>query len=125
MAVVLDSSAVVAVLQSEPGADVVLRKLSDSVICSVNASEAIRVVMRKGATLAHATNILSHLFLPVVPFGYEDAILAAEIGTQHQHLSFGDCACIALARRESASEVLTADRIWADMKLGVKVTLIR
>ena len=43
--------------------------------------------------------------------------------TKKGGLSFRDRACIALARRENGS-VITADRNWARLQLGVEVELI-
>jgi PIN domain nuclease of toxin-antitoxin system len=44
--------------------------------------------------------------------------------TRSRGLSLGDRACLALAAREAAP-VLTADRIWATLKLDVEIRLIR
>jgi len=125
VASVLDSSAVLALLQAEPGAAIVLAHLSDSVISSVNVAEIIRVLTRKGSAFKDARQALALLQLPVIPFDHEQALVAAEIGSAARHLSLGDCACVALAKSDPASEVLTADRIWAEIDLGIKVTLIR
>ena len=107
--IVLDSSAVLAVLQHEPGEHMVMPVLRDAGVSSVNVVEVIRVLMRHGATRVYAERILFALRLRLVPFSAEDAGEAAEIGYSEPYLSLGDCACIALARREMA-EVVTADR---------------
>ena len=122
---VLDSSAVLALVQGEEGAEIVARALPEAAISSLNAAEVIRVLMRRGVTRAYAERMLADLRLRVVAFHNEDAGDAAEIGHQAPFLSLGDCACIALARRASADQVLTADRMWAETKLGVKIKLIR
>ena len=96
--------------------------LNGSPISSVNAAEVLRVVQRRGTGPADAQEALRRFPVHIRPFDHDDAIAAAEIG---HRLSLGDCACIALARRESAGQVLTADRIWAGIKLGVKVKSIR
>ena len=125
MASVLDSSAILALLLSEPGAEIVGRAVPGAVVSSLNAAEVLRVLMRRGATRGYAEQILAGLRLRIAAFGDEDAGEAAEIGNLSPHLSLGDCACLALARRESADQVLTADRAWAGIKLGVNVRVIR
>ena len=122
---VLDSSAALAVLFEEPGREIVIPLLKGALISSANASEVLRVLRRKGNGPADAKLAFHHLGLHVQVFDAEDAAEAADIGHAAPHLSFGDCACIALARRASADQVLTADRVWAQTKLGVKIRLIR
>jgi PIN domain nuclease of toxin-antitoxin system len=44
--------------------------------------------------------------------------------TRHLGLSLADRACLALARRRSA-RVVTADRTWAGLAVGVEIETIR
>jgi ribonuclease VapC len=123
---VLDSSVVLAVLRKERGSESFGPMLPDSLISAVNFSEAIAVLMRGGATAAAARRMVEDLSVFVVPF---DAPLAQDAAylesqTRAQGLSLGDRACLALARRASLP-VLTADRAWRDLKLGVDIQLIR
>ena len=48
--VVLDASAVIAVLRSEPGADIVRSALSDAVITAVNYSEVLKKTIASAVT---------------------------------------------------------------------------
>jgi PIN domain nuclease of toxin-antitoxin system len=66
------------------------------------------------------------LNLPVRIFDEETAILAGQLraATAHRGLSLGDRACLALAIRENATAV-TADRKWADLRVGCRIELIR
>lgn len=73
-----------------------------------------------------AREALSLLALRVVPFTAELAYSAAELRTNTRGLglSLGDRACLALAASEHR-EVLTADRKWQDLDVGVDVRVIR
>jgi PIN domain nuclease of toxin-antitoxin system len=66
------------------------------------------------------------LNVEVVGFDVDLARLAAVLrnSTKKLGLSLGDrsCLALALARRNTA---VTAERIWAKLKLGVKIELIR
>jgi len=125
MVSVLDSSAALAVMFQEHGQETVLPVMEGALISSVNAAEAMQVYQRRGNRPADARSLFQGLGLRVCTFGQEDASMAAAIGFDAPHLGLGACACIALARRESAGQVLTADSIWAETKLGVKIKLIR
>jgi ribonuclease VapC len=70
--------------------------------------------------------LLQDFDLDMHPF---DATLAFETGllrtsTKGRGPSLGDRACLALARRLDAS-VLTADRAWQGLDLGVPVEMLR
>jgi ribonuclease VapC len=125
MVKVLDSSAALALLQNEPGSDLVFSALDDALMSSLNVAEVLRVLVRSGASSSDAKRIFARLQVPVSAFDYEQAVEALEIGILAPQLSLGDCACLALARLRSAAEVLTADRVWKSTNFGVPVVLIR
>ncbi len=62
----------------------------------------------------------------IVAFSPEQAMDAGLLRnlTRHVGLSLGDRACFALAR-EARLPILTADRAWSTLNLGVEVRLIR
>jgi ribonuclease VapC len=64
--------------------------------------------------------------LTVHAFTLEDADVAADLRllTRQAGLSFGDRACLALGRRLGLP-VLTADRAWATLEVGVHIQLLR
>lgn len=125
MSTVLDSSAVLALLQAESGSETVLRALPDALISAVNVAEILRVLVRSGVAPTEARRAFDRLHLTIVPFGPEHAEECMEVARHAPSLSLGDCACLALARLAHASEVITADREWTRHRLGVKVTLVR
>jgi PIN domain nuclease of toxin-antitoxin system len=121
-----DSSAVIAFLRSEPGADVVRVNLSDAVISAVNIAEIASWIVRGGETIESAQTGLDNLDLDTIDF---DDDLAMRTGalmakTKRLGLSLGDRACLATAAREGVP-VLTADRAWRDLDVGVEIQLIR
>jgi len=125
-AVVLDASALLALLHREPGADRVAEALPRSAVSSVNWSEVLRKTVARGIAVDGLRDDLEALGLRIVPFVAEDAELAATLRpkTKHLGLSFGDRACIATGIREKA-RVLTTERAWTRLDLGVKVETLR
>ena len=124
--VVLDASALIAVLRSEPGAEIVAAKLADAVIGAVNYSEVLKKAIERGSTAQIVASYVQRLSLPVVPFDIALAGKAAELypAVKALGLSFADRACLALAADHGAT-VLTTDRKWAELTLPVKVRLVR
>lgn len=123
---VLDASALVAFLLDEPGAEVVEQALHDAetplLLSTVNLTEVLQQV---GPDLPDVVGGADAL-VQIVPFGAEHARDAAELhpSTRPAGLSLGDRACLALARTRG-SFVLTADRAWESVDVGVEVRLIR
>ena len=124
--VVLDASAILAVYLLENGADQVAPVLQSAAVCAVNIEEVLVKLADKGATarvgqIAEAT--LKHL---AVAYDFDLARRAARLRplTRHLGLSLGDRACLALAAREGLP-VVTADRAWAKLDIGVEIRLIR
>ena len=126
MTTVFDNSAVLAAAFEEEGSEAAVRWLSDGILSAVNASEVVARIVDPGASGEEARASLLGFGLEIRPF---DAALAVAAGllrtaTRGQGLSLGDRACMALAIREQA-RVVTADRAWAALDLGVEVELIR
>lgn len=73
-----------------------------------------------------AETFLPELRLPVLPFDRAQALMAARLDplTHRRDISFADRCCIALGRHLRLP-VLTGDRPWVALDLGVEVRLIR
>jgi ribonuclease VapC len=123
---VLDASAVLALLHSEPGAEAVEAVLEHAAISTVNWSEVCQRWIAHEVDISDLRTDTEALGLQIVPFTVDDAEQAAELwsSTRHLGLSLGDRACLGLARR-LARPALTADRAWLDVDLGVEIRAIR
>ena len=109
---VLDSSAVLAFLRDEPGADDVERALESGAMAgAANWSEVAQKVQASGDDWSTARAILESYGLVIEPVTAADAERAAEQWSRDAELSLGDRLCFALAERMDV-EVLTADRAW-------------
>lgn len=112
MTVVLDASAVLAYLQSEPGADVVELHLASSAVCSAaNWSEVAQKVRAADADWGLARALLLSYGLEVEPVTAADAEAAARRWRRGSGLSLGDRLCLALAERLGVV-ACTADAAW-------------
>lgn len=126
--IVLDASALLALTRRERGADRVTELLSDSVISTVNFSEAAGYYARSGVAEAQIRALFDILRIERIPFDEELAYIAGLMlpKTRSAGLSFGDRACLALAFRING-RALTADRAWSRIAedVGVEVEVIR
>jgi ribonuclease VapC len=122
---VLDASAVLALLNGEPGAEIVASE-PEPVISSVNLSEVVAKLAERGGTEPGIRVRLGDLRLDVRDFDSEAAYAAGLLRplTRAQGLSLGDRACLALAMRLGVP-LLTADRVWRDLPFAVDVRVIR
>jgi PIN domain nuclease of toxin-antitoxin system len=123
---VLDASAVLAVLNGEPGEKKVIPLLAESAISAVNLTEVGAKLLEAGMEEASAQIAVSVLGIgEIVDFTEDSAWEAAQLRplTKQYGLSLGDRACLALARKLNVPAV-TADKEWSKFKL-CKVTLIR
>jgi len=110
----------------EPGAELVRKHLSSARISSVNYCEVLTQAQKLTSSHDDAKRYVERQNLLVIPFDSEQATLAAKLSplTQPYGLSLADRACLSLALREGGT-VLTADRVWAELDLGLQITLIR
>ncbi|MCX6038171.1 MAG: type II toxin-antitoxin system VapC family toxin [Chloroflexi bacterium] len=123
---VLDASALLSLLNSEDGSDLVLVFLPHSVISTVNLAEVVTRLSILGMPEGENREALTLLGLEIIPFDEEQAFRAGLLSayTQPLGLSLGDRACLALALT-TQSIALTADRVWKDLDIGVAISLIR
>ncbi|WP_226366974.1 type II toxin-antitoxin system VapC family toxin [Pseudonocardia sp. ICBG162] len=123
---VLDASAVLAWLRSEPGAEVVDEYLDTAVLSAVNLAEVHQKLGQHGVDADRAVTRLRTLGIRIEPLDAADAIIAAKLwpATRTAGLSLGDRCCLALATRLSGPAI-TADIAWTGLDLGVTVVPIR
>jgi PIN domain nuclease of toxin-antitoxin system len=123
---ILDASAVLALLNAEPGADVVESRLSGAVISTVNLAEVESKLADCGMSDAEIRRVVDALGLEVLPFDREMARRAGRLqpATRPFGLSLGDRACLASAL-VTGLPVLTADRKWTSLDVGVAIEALR
>ncbi len=123
---VVDSSAVLALLWGEPGSERVAEEIPAANMSSVNHAEIVGKLIDRGATETEAEKALSALGFSVVPFDKAASFQAGYLRkyTRQFGLSLGDRACLAVAMILDAP-VLTADRAWAELDLGLKIEVTR
>lgn len=124
--VVLDASAVLAVLQKEPGAEKVLPRLPAAVICAVNFAEVVTRLSQAGDDLSQVLPDLHNLIRDIRPFDVRQAEAVGMLTplTRSSGLSLGDRACLTLGKMLNLP-VMTADQSWAKLDVGVTVEVIR
>lgn len=121
----IDASALAALLFDERGAETVAEAIADgAAISTVNLSEVAKLLIDRDLDpdllLAPVCDQVA-----VESFSLADALYAASLypNTRHAGLSFGDRACLALAKRLE-SVAVTAEHAWAQINIGVEVQLI-
>jgi PIN domain nuclease of toxin-antitoxin system len=123
---VIDASALLALLFREPGAEVVKVELPFGFVSAVNVSEVLARLSWANYPLDPFIRTLTAAEVTIVPFDLEQARAAASLvgATRPAGLGLGDRACLALALTRSMP-ALTADRAWASLSVGVDVQTIR
>lgn len=126
MTVVLDASALIALLLIEPGHDRVRTILEIAAISSVNWSEVVQQLLKRNKDVHRCRQDLMSLGLSIVPFDTLAAEQAASLWLQGRdyRLSLGDRACIALGLSLHTT-ILTADRVWLQAFPNLPIQLIR
>ncbi len=128
MAVVLDASAVLALLFDEPGAAKVRERVHGGLLGTTNLAEITAKLTDKGVPADEAARAVTLLGMEVVPFteAHAHASSLMRPTTRAAGLSLGDRACLALAITRSLP-ALTAERRWPEIAeaVGVRVEVIR
>ena len=125
---VLDSSAVLAVILEEPGADRVEPLLPGAKVSAVNVGEVAGKLLDLGMPEETVETVLTGLQIEVHAPEWDAALSSGFLRptTRSAGLSLGDRACLALAAALDLPAV-TADRAWQSVAaaVGVEVTPIR
>jgi ribonuclease VapC len=121
---VLDASAVLALLQEERGADEIEALLDGALMSSVNLSEVIQKAEQHGVNTEGLEFDLEALGIEFRDFDVGTARPAAELWSKGSGLSLGDRACLALAAHAGVPAV-TADARWLRLELPVDVRVVR
>ena len=126
MKVVLDASALLALLHNEPGADHVTEVLDEALVSAVNWAEVVQKSLSRQVDVEGMQQDFSDAGVIFEPFSSNQAETAARLclKTHQLGLSLADRACLALAIEKNA-RVITADRVWSELDLDVEVRLIR
>lgn len=124
-AIVLDASALLAVLGSEAGADT-LPTHALPVISAVNLLEVSIVLTRRGLTPRRSKAILDALALDVMAFDADmiERATAIHAKSRDRGLSLGDAACLATAHACNGT-AWTADKAWKGLDAGIPIHFIR
>lgn len=125
--VVLDASALLALLQDEAGAEAVLAVLPGASMSAVNLAEVASKLADHGMPPEAVRAALEGVDLDLHAFATAaaHAVGALRGATRDCGLSLGDRACLALAQQLGAV-ALTADRSWQGLAIpGVAVELLR
>jgi ribonuclease VapC len=122
--VVLDASAVLALLQEEQGADEVEGLLDGASMSCVNLSEVIQKAEQHGVETEGFEYDLEALGIEFRDFDVSMARPTAELWSTGRGLSLGDRACLALAKGTDVTAI-TADGRWIIDGLDVDVRVIR
>jgi ribonuclease VapC len=125
--IVLDASAMLAVLRNEAGSEKLPTEiLRNAVGSSVNVAEVHTRLVSSGGDIDEAWEDTLSAISQVVPFTAEQAKIAGGLvkETRSLGLSLGDRACLALGM-EMKAPIYTADRAWTNLSLGVRIHVIR
>ena len=123
---VFDSSAIIALLRSEPWIADIESYAASAGLSVVNLAEIASKLSDWQMSDTKLSQFLTAIDIAILPF---DAALAYETGrlravTRHYGLSLGDRACLATAM-QLAVPAITADRKWQHLKIGAAITVIR
>jgi ribonuclease VapC len=122
---VVDASAVLALLLGERIDKVDRAVIARGYISTVNLAETLTKLVSIGNTVT-GSDALEALDLRIVAYDEPQAERTAQLwpATRQAGLSLADRACLALGL-SLRLPVVTADRAWARLKLGMDIRLIR
>jgi ribonuclease VapC len=125
--IVLDASAILAVINDEPRAEKLTPALlARAVASTVNLAEVHTKLVSRGWPPAQAWEDATSPVREVLPFDEDQARIAGDLvaHTRHLGLSLGDRACLALAMILKVP-AYTAEKAWKKLEVKVRIHVIR
>jgi ribonuclease VapC len=123
--VVVDASAIVAVIREERGALFISKQINKAIISTVNLQEVVKILLTHKFPMNILQDMIDDLNLDIRPHTVEDAYAAASLfhATKVYGCGLSDRTCLALAIKEKLP-VITTDQSWAKLDIeGLKVIL--
>jgi ribonuclease VapC len=124
--VVLDASAIIAVINREPGAERVVPVADGAVVSSLIVAEVVTWLALRNIPEREIVATIDELNFRIEAFDQSRAMTAGLLvsKTKRRGLSLADRACLALAI-ELGLPAMTADRAWRNLDIGVEIRLVR
>jgi PIN domain nuclease of toxin-antitoxin system len=124
--IVLDTTALLSLLNSEPGSDIVAKAIPKAVISAVNLSEVVAKLSETGMPILVIRKAIQQLNLEVIPLDEQQAY---EMGVLRSYkkksgLSWSIQACVTLAK-ELNLPILTAEETWSELFPETNIQVIR
>jgi ribonuclease VapC len=125
--VVLDASAILAVINGEPGADTLTPALlAHAAASAANLAEVQAKLVSRGWTSEEAWQDATSPLHEVLAFDEQQARITGDLIAQTRQLglSLGDRACLSLGIALNLP-VYTAEKAWRKLKLSIPIQVIR
>jgi PIN domain nuclease of toxin-antitoxin system len=125
--VVLDASAILAIINQEPGHEKLTPAVLAEAVCStVNLAEVHAKLVSRGWSAGEAWEDATSPIQEAIAFSAEHAQRSGDLVLQCKRLglSLGDRACLALASTLQCP-VYTTDKAWKELKTTVKIYVLR
>lgn len=125
--IVFDTSAVIALLRNEPGAEKVASWVGQAAMSAVNLQELVKSLLARGLAMSVIEEIVADLRLEIHDHDRDAAFAAAALVevTQAYGSGLGDRSCMALAIKLGVP-TLTADKAWTKVHAeGLRVEAVR
>jgi len=125
--VILDASALLALIKQETGYKIVEELLGGIVMSSVNVSEVSAILLDSDMSIQECRNIIEPLVDTIIDFDLEQSLLTGYFKkhTKKLGLSLGDRSCISLGAKLKLP-IYTSDKIWSSLDIdSVDIKLIR
>jgi ribonuclease VapC len=125
--IILDASAILAVIHQEPGHEKLTPALlGRAVASSVNLAEVQGKLVSRGWKSDEAWEDATSPIQEVMPFNQDQARITGDLIAQTRQvgLSLGDRACLALGIALQGP-VYTCEKAWKSLRLGIPIHVIR